>query len=191
MSTNLLDIPDIFYSSETGAPMQHCKVCNKYLLDEGVQYSIEKAFVNYPGMGTRDLIWEFAMCNECMESTMQEVSEESQAKMNDYFAQNSDLYPHKQLLEEENFDPDVWLESCIVKGKKMSECSQFQIAGQCFGDKMIFEHTPFMISGLAMDEVAELLSNKTIGFMNDFRDKHFPPPEDLSPLLRDKDFVFI
>ena len=190
MIANAHDIPKIFHSSETNAPMQHCHVCNKYLLEDA-EYSIEKAFVNYPALGTRDLIWEFAMCNDCMETTMQEVSQESQAKMNDYFAQNSDLHSHRQLLMEANFNPDDWLENCIVKGKKTRECTQFQIAGQCIGDKMVFEHAPFMICGEAMDEVTELLSNKTLGFMNDFRDKHFPPPEDLSPLLRNKDFVFI
>ena len=184
------DIPKIFFSSETGAPTKHCKVCGKFLLDEA-EYAIEKAFVHYPTTGTTDLIWEIALCTNCQESMMSEISIESQKKMNAYFATHSNLSHQQQLLQEENFNPEAWVDQCIVKGTKKAGCSQFQITGRCLGNQMIFEHTPFMISGAAMDELTQLLSNQTIGTMNKFRDQHFPPPEDLSPLFRDKDFVFI
>jgi hypothetical protein len=48
-----------------------------------------------------------------------------------------------------------------------------------------------MISGPAIDEMTDLLSNETIDFFNDFRGRYLPPPEDLSPLFKDKDFVLI
>ena len=190
MSLHLRDIPEAFHSSETGAPIQHCKVCNKYLLD-GAEYIIEKALVHYPGMNTTDLVWEFAICTDCTVTVMSEYSEESNRKMQEYFSRNMNLSHLRELTRAENFEAHDWLNKCIITGKEMSECSQYQITGQCMGNLMLFENGPFMISGEAMDEIVQLLSNETLGAMNDFRDRHFPPPEDLSPLLRDKDFVFI
>lgn len=190
MSAYLRNIPEIFYSSETGAPIKHCKVCNKYLLD-GAEYVIEKSMVHYPGMNTTDLVWEFAICTSCMETVMNEYSKESQEKMQHFFLENMDFEYHRALLKAENFDISSWLGKCIITGKPIEECSQYQISAQCSGDLMVFSHAPLMISGEATDQIVQLLSNQTLGAMNDFRDQYFPPPEDLSPLLRDKDFVLI
>lgn len=190
MSAYLREIPEIFYSSETGAPIKHCKVCNEYLLD-GTDYVIEKSMVHYPSSNTTDLIYEFAICMDCMEKAMAEYSKESQQKMNQYFLNHMNFERQRDLIQTENFDYNEWLSECLITGKAKEKCSQFQICAQCVGGMMVFEHTPFLISGEAMDEVIQLLSHQTLGAMNDFRDRHFPPPEDLSPLFYDKDFVLI
>lgn len=190
MPQNLQEIPQIFHNSETGAPIERCLMCDTYLLDDK-EYIIEKAMVNYPGTGTTDLIWEFAMCMSCMDSVMSEYSKESHQAMNEYFMDNMNLARQNQLARDGNFDADEWLKSCLITGKTKNECSQFQLTVQCKGAKAIFNRTPFMISDEAMDVVTQLLSNETIDAMNKFRDEHFPPPEDLSPLFRDRDFVLI
>ncbi len=190
MSQYLKEIPPIFYSNETGAPIQRCLVCDSYLLD-GAEYIIEKAVVNYPTVGTRDLVWEFALCMDCMEEITSEYSEESQQKMSQYFIENMNMGHLRELKEAENFDVHEWISKCIVKGKAQSDCSQYQLCGHFVGELCVFDHTPFLVSDEAMDEVVQLISNKTLGSMNDFRDRFFPPPEDLSPLLRDKEFILI
>ncbi|MBO6537518.1 MAG: hypothetical protein JJ966_14950 [Balneolaceae bacterium] len=190
MPQKLQEIPSIFHNSETGAPIERCLMCDTYLLDDK-EYIIEKAMVNYPGTGTTDLIWEFAMCMSCMDSVMSEYSKESHQAMNEYFMDNMDFARQRALIKSENFDPEEWMSSCMITGKPKNDCSQFQLTVQCKGDKAIFDRTPFLISDEAMDAVTELLSNATIDAMNKFRDEHFPPPEDLSPLLRDRDFVLI
>lgn len=104
---------------------------------------------------------------------------------------NMNLARQYMLAGNSNFDPEEWLKECIITGKTQDQCSQYQLCLQCTGELAVFERTPFMISDEAMDVVAQLLSNSTIDAMNKFRDQHFPPPEDLSPLLRDRDFVLI
>ena len=64
------EIPSIFYSSETGAPIEQCLLCERELKD--CTYLIEKAYSNYPELNTSDLIWEYAICQECTESLKSE-----------------------------------------------------------------------------------------------------------------------
>ena len=184
------EIPSIFLSSETGKPIERCLVCDKHLLD-GEEYMIEKAFANYPALNTKDLIWEIAICFDCMETQRLEYSEESNRRIAEYFQTHSSFSHHKKLIEDQNYNAEEWLSHCLISGKPASECSQYQIYAQCVDGFCLFESAPFMISDEAMDEVAQLLSNATLRSMNDFRDKYMPPPEDLSPLLRDKDFVLL
>ncbi len=190
MNPALSEIPDLFHSSETGTPIEKWLVCEKHLLDQQ-EYIIEKAFTNYPGVKTRDLVWEFAICTDCMKTQMNEYSEESERKMTEYFQQNMDFTHQNELRTNHRFDANKWISKCIIKGTPIEDCAQFQISAQCVGNLMLFDRTPFMISGEAMDEIIQLMSNETLGFFNDFRGKYFPPPEDLSPFFKEKDFVLI
>ncbi len=190
MTPTLSELPELFYSSDTGKPIERCLVCGKYLLDNE-EYIIEKAFTNYPGISTQDLVWEFAICMDCMHEQMKEYSEESEQKMAEYFQANLDFSHQNELRSSNEFDVEKWLSKCMIKGTPIEECAQYQISTQCVGTMMVFDRTPMMISGKAIDEIIQLMSNETLGFFNDFRDHYFPPPEDLSPLFRDKDFVLI
>ncbi|MEQ9309650.1 MAG: hypothetical protein RLN90_09360 [Balneolaceae bacterium] len=190
MNPTLVELPSLFHSSETGVPISTCLVCEKTLLDQQ-EYIIEKAFTNYPGIKTQDLVWEFAICTNCMKEQMNEYSKDSERKMTEYFVQNMDFTYQNELRTNQDFDPDKWISKCIIKGTAIKDCAQYQISAQCLGNMMLFERTPFMISGEAMDEIIQLMSNETLGFFNDFRGRYFPPPEDLSPFFKEKDFVLI
>lgn len=190
MNPTLAELPPLFHSSETGALIDKCLVCEKHLLDKE-EYIIEKSFTNYPGMKTQDLVWEFAICTDCMKTQMEEYSEESERKMTKYFVKNMEFSHQHELRENQDFEAGKWISKCIIKGTPIKDCAQYQISAQCVGKMMVFDRTPFMISGEAMDEIIQLMSNETLGFFNDFREKYFPPPEDLSPFFREKDFVLI
>ena len=183
------EIPSIFYSSETEAPIERCLLCERELKD--CTYLIEKAYSNYPELNTSDLIWEYAICQECTESLKSEYSEESRRAIDEYFITHADFSLQQKLIEEGSQNIEQWLSKCILSGKPRSETRQYQIYGYFLGDLMLFDNTPFMIADDAIDEIVKLVSNETLGFMNDFRDKHFPPPEDLSPLFPEKDFVLL
>jgi hypothetical protein len=187
---NIQDIPALFHSSETGTLIQRCLMCDSFLLD-GMEYMIEKSISNYPGMNTKDIIHEFALCVDCATSIMNEYSEESAQKMAQYFTDHMDFSRLNKFKTEEFFEADLWVAKCIVKKTPIEECSNYQMSAHCIGDQIIFDKSPLMISGEATDEVADLLSNKTTDLLNKFRDDHFPPPEDLSPLFKEKDFVLL
>lgn len=190
MLNNFSDIPLLFYSSETSTPIRHCLVCERDLL-EGAEYMIEKAFVNYPSVGTKDLVWEFAVCFDCMHDMKSDYSEESHQRLTEFFQVNMNFDHQYDLEAQENMNAEDWTSRCAITGQHISECSQYQIYAYCVGNLCAFENAPFMISGEAMDQLIPLISNKTLGAMNDFRDRYFPPPQDLSPLLKDRDFVLI
>lgn len=190
MNPTLVELPELFYSSETKSAFEHCLVCEKYLL-ENEEYIIEKAFTNYAGLKTQDLVWEFAICIDCMKSQMSEYSEESSQKMNSYFQQHMNFEYQNELRKNHDFDPYKWISKCIIKGTPIKDCAQYQISSQCSGKMMVFDRSPLMISGEAMDELIQLMSKETLGFFNDFRGTYFPPPEDLSPFFKEKDFIFI
>jgi hypothetical protein len=80
MLQNHREIPTIFYNTETKAPIDRCLVCHSYLLID-TDYIIEKAIVNYPTTDSFDLIWEFAMCIDCMTSVLNEYSKQSHTIM--------------------------------------------------------------------------------------------------------------
>ena len=44
----LQDIPQQFYSEDTQKPLEHCLMCERYLLDEGTAYLLEKAMRRHP-----------------------------------------------------------------------------------------------------------------------------------------------
>lgn len=176
------EIPEIFHSDATGRLFSNCLVCDCYLLDHGVPYVIEKAIRNYTNFqNSSDTIFEYAMCLQCMETFRKQVSEESQQKLDEYMSQRVDFLARRQkYVDAENFDVEDWTSNCIVNGKLGHKVEERQIYCQCDGDKMLFTYMPFMLSGDAMQEMANLLSKKTIGEIGDFMNEHF----DLSPELK-------
>lgn len=189
MNTNNNQIPSFFYSRE-GTPLSHCLVCERYLLDDA-DYVIEKSFNRYPGVDTLDTVYEIAVCVNCLQKLMQEYSEESERRVQAYFRDNMDFTMHLKLAQEGIRDAELYLSKCVVKGTPSSELSHFQVSAQCRGNELVFGKSPFLISGDAIDDLTELLSNETIDFMNDFRDTYFPPPTDLHPLFEKRDFVLV
>ena len=57
----LQDIPEQFYSEETKKPLENCLMCDKYLLDEGTEYMVEKAMRRHPKLGTETTLFEMAI----------------------------------------------------------------------------------------------------------------------------------
>ncbi len=58
-------IPPELYGSESKKPLDHCLMCNLYLLEDGTPYMIEKSIKQHPEMGLKETIFEYAMCMDC------------------------------------------------------------------------------------------------------------------------------
>ncbi|MFQ5606207.1 MAG: hypothetical protein ACE5HS_23290 [bacterium] len=152
---------------------------------------IEKAIKKYEKFNTTDTIFEYAMCLDCYEKVVESFSDTSKTKVEDYFAKNVNLDKRRKTLVEKGIlDIDNWLSNCIIKGTPVEEVSQYQICCQCDGKDMLFAHSPFMISGAAIDEIANLLSNKTLGEIDGFIGEFFGWPPELTKSPRDQP-VFI
>ena len=189
---NYAPVPEIFFREKTGEPFRHCTVCQRELIDHSESYVIEKAFRQDIKDKRRDLIFEFVYCYSCMEQLNNELSKESRLKIREYFEQHSGLEKRNQeLVRHRLFDVDVWLNNCIVKNKPIDEAEEFQIYAQCDGSHMLFYQAPYMLCGEAMDEIMNLLSNKTLDVINDFWAEHVDLPPEVEDIFKTRKPVFL
>ena len=165
-------IPEEFYSFETKAPFEHCIECNRYLLEEGTEYLIEKAFKNYEGFSAQDVIFDYAICMDCAEEMRKQISKESWESMMRYFQDNMDVEERIKMSERSSQEN---LSHCMIKKKKINECKEYQVFAHCNGKRINHANPPYAISGEVMEELIPILSDATVDEMNGFFDKHFSP----------------
>jgi hypothetical protein len=86
----------------------------------------------------------------------------------------------QKRIEEHPNDPEKWLSQCMIKGTPKNEMTEFQM-GACFkGDRLVTNFMPpFIIGGLAMEEMSGLLSKQTKDEMDDFMGENFGIPPEL------------
>ena len=84
-----IEIPKEFCSDLTSAPMERCISCDKYLLEQGTQYLIEKAFKRYQDTEIVNTIFEYAICYPCAQEMQSAMSADSMQKIGEYFAKNT------------------------------------------------------------------------------------------------------
>lgn len=168
-------LPTEFHSHTTGEPFKKCISCEKNLLDPPIPYVIEKAVKKYEGYKAFDVIFEYALCFECADKMKNDLSTESTQRINDYFRQNIDFSKAQEMKNEES------LKKCFITGTPKEELVEYQIFAYCNGDNLSGLVPPYMVSGVVMDEVADLLSNQTLDELNGFIDEHFGLPPELKP----------
>ena len=181
------DIPKIFYSKKTKKPFKKCNLCGETLLDNEYGYFIEKAFKNIKKTGKKEIIFEYAICTECQQETGSELSKESIKNIEMYFR----LYTEEK--EQTDNDPKsvkAKISNCFVSEIPVSESSEFQIIGFFIEDRMIIaDNLPIALGDKAINEIQELISEKTKDFLDGFKDKVFPP--DIREKIPDDKLIFI
>ena len=165
-------IPPSFYSFETNAPFDRCIECDKYLLDDGTEYLIERAMKNYKDYDAKDVIFDYAICLDCADKMRKDISKDSWESMMKYFQENMDI---SRRIEMSANQPEENLRACMIKQIPVEDCTEYQVFAHCNGGKLNMQNPPYMISGAVMEEIIHLLSTKTINEMNGFFDKHFSP----------------
>lgn len=189
---NFEPIPPIFFPDGKEMPFCNCSICGKQLLKRGQTYMIEKAYKQDIETQERELIFEIVYCFECIEKLREELSEESKQKLEVFYKENIDFEKrHKQLSEHELFETDIWLNNCVVSNKAIDEVNEFQIYALCDGGDILYHQTPYMICGEVIDQVTELISNKTLDFLNDFLLDHIDLPPEFADIINTPRPVFI
>ena len=155
-----------------------------------MEYVIEKAYRRYPGYELNDTVFEYAMCLDCLIQLQSQMSESSLQRIESYF--NSKVDFNARFFEPpENVDVPSRLSNCMITGTPVKELSEYQIFGLFRYDSMLLGPFPYMIGGAAMDEIAALLSNKTLGEIDGFMDEHFGLPPELRKLFLDNPVMLI
>ncbi|MFY0652664.1 MAG: hypothetical protein JXQ96_11550 [Cyclobacteriaceae bacterium] len=188
----LIEIPKIFYSDLTGAPIEKCISCECNLLEPGRPYMIEKAIKPYDGFKSYSTIFEYAICMPCAEQMRSMISAKSMQNIMKYFSSNIDITGRRKLMQEADYSSvDPWIGQCMIKGMEASEINECQLYAQCNGRNIQFGEFPYMVSGQALDEVIELLSPETLDDLNRFKNEVVDGPSEFQDLLQSGPKVFI
>lgn len=159
-----------FYSEKDGELLKTCVFCNDNVLEYEYGYVIEKAFKFNKVTNIFELVFEYALCTECMQRLSSEMSEESKNNITEYFNRNKKQEYFSVLTVEERF------KMCMLSGKNLKTQKEYQIAGFFIKDEMIVSNDfPFAIGFDAIEEVQELISDQTRDFSDKFKDVVLPP----------------
>jgi hypothetical protein len=175
-------IPQIFWSDVTCQPFENCIKCERYLLEEGTLYLIEKAIKSYVGFDAISTVFEYAMCMDCAHEMHKELSVSSRTKIETYFEQNTNFDARRNELKE-NLEINNWIQNCIITGERPTEGGEYQIYGQCDGKHFLYHDFPYMMSGEVVDSLIDLMSNKTLDELNNFKNNLTQGPSEFQELL--------
>ena len=192
MSDFLVPIPEKFFSDAEGEPFKQCVVCGKDLLQPGVRYVVEKAIKNYKEDDVTSTVFEYAMCMDCYNEMQKGMSEESMQNMQNYYMQMMrSMNPMRQFIDINNFDLNRWLSQCFFKEQPVNEMDEYEIIGQFDGANMILNSPPMAIGQQVMEEMSELISEKTRGEMDRFREQFLGPPPEIEELIFGRKLLLI
>jgi len=187
-----IEIPQKFYSDTEGKPFENCQVCGKYLLNEGTSYMIEKAFKNYEGYDFYSTLFEYAICTDCHNLLQQGMSQESMQNLQRYYMK---IFQEKGgkpvMINLSDFEMDHWLSKCFFTDKPITEMKEYQVVAQFSGTKLVLNTPPLIVGEKAMEEMSDLLSDKTIDEMNGFKKRFFGPDPELEELILGKKLILI
>jgi len=176
------EVPKIFHSDLTGAPICQCALCNTDLGEE-VDYIVEKAFKKV-GTGVTHTLFEYALCFECIPVMQARMSDESKKNITEYFESKVDLPKRfQEEFDENQFDVEKWLNNCVVTGKSTDDLEEYQVYGQFKGNRLVYGLFPYTISGEALDQIIHLISAKSLDEMNGFKDQIISPDPTLKELF--------
>lgn len=186
-------IPPIFQSEKLQQPFSNCTMCNKQLGNNDELYLIEKAFASDIRTGEPKLVFELACCMDCRSKMHNELSEESRAKIEAYFSETTvALEKRDEKLKELNLmEPEIWLSNCMVKNTPIDELKEYQIYALCWKNQLIYHQFPYLISGEAIDEIMELLSEKSRGYLDDLLTDLIDFPPDFEEIFNIKTRIII
>lgn len=167
----------------------HCRVCNRYLLEDNTQYYLEKVVRKVPELETEQTLFEFAVCAQCLQELRKSLSKESKLAMEQFFRGKM----QESYQATPNLNPYQAFEDkkCLMTGKSTSEFETYQMAAFCQGRKLHPQQPPIIIGDDIMHESAELLSAQTRDELNNFTNNNFGWPPEFAKLLSTGDLALL
>jgi len=148
-------IPRDLHSEYEERPFRHCTRCGETLEDDKGGFQISKAYKQ------GECVMEYALCDHCRVSMMEEFSQESKKRLAEF--------------QDENVDLHRGLNQCSVCGKERDPngTEDFVITGICEGVNLLHS---IMVCGTCGEGVQELISVQTRDTWRRFVDENFPGP---------------
>lgn len=175
-------VPVFFHSYETDQPFTACTFC-KLPLSRFLRYGVEKVFKQNRTLNSKEIVYEYAICWGCATSMGAEISKDSKVAISKLFEEHNTHLQHKleYLHTTEKYILDSWLERCSLTGKETRLCEEFAVSAIIEENKLVYEHSPMVISDEFMLKLQDVLSAETKESFDRFREQLVDGPsiEDL------------
>lgn len=178
-----MDIPPIFYNTVKDLPFSNCSKCDRFLLDGSMEYLVEKICI------PNDVLYEFAICQYCIEQLHQEISKESMQNMQAF--QNKQMNKGFQIIDDylnlnierikkvlTNKQPNISYESCNIIAYFKGNAISPTMPAVC-------------VSTQILENMQDKISKKTRDNFDDFTDFLGGVPPDLEDLFKVRPRVLI
>ena len=177
-------IPPELFEEESKEQHRHCKICSKDLMD-GEPYAIQKVLKNYDDEDKPQVLFDFALCQTCLEEARGELSLESRQRIDAFMLEGL------QNLEDAHETTHHRYQSkcCTLSGQALSEVDEYQIMAICQGDQIL--DSPICLSDKMLEEIQALLSDKSRDELNRFTENNFGWPPELKKALVDGDLILL
>lgn len=154
-------IPSVLHSFYEDRPFVSCTRCGESLKDFEEGYRISKNFKK------DEVIIEYALCLPCLNSMLDEASEESKQRLAEFQAEH--------YREVSGFNDCALCTTTLDEVKD----AEYGLVGVCHGDSMV---DSAMICHDCMEAMSEIMSEETRRTWDRFREENFPGvPSDFEP----------
>ncbi|MDB9882794.1 hypothetical protein OAD66_06630 [Bacteroidia bacterium] len=177
------DIPAFFYKFDTEVPFTNCSLCDGKLSDYS-KYAIEKVFKQNKILNTSEIVYEYAICWDCAQTSGSDISEDSKIAIMSLFVEHKNFISMRTdyLHANKMYNIESWIERCSLTGKEVRLCNEYAISAIIENDKLLYEHSPMVVSDEFMEKLQSVLSKETKDKFDGLRDKILdgsPSVEDL------------
>ncbi len=187
-----MDIPEPLLDEEKGLPFSHCRICELNLQEPPRPYLVEKVYKFRQNMGIKDIIFSYAICLDCAEDMRKDMSQASVEAIQQYISTHSDFRHRIESLSAGEVPRiEDYIGSCMISGKPVEDMAEYQIAGLCEGDQLIMGLWPYAIGAEVFEDLQNLLSEETLGHMDDFYGQHFGLPPEWADLFKERPLFWL
>ncbi|PCJ67135.1 MAG: hypothetical protein COA58_02115 [Bacteroidetes bacterium] len=178
------NVPKFFYEFDTEAPFENCSFCNDSL-DRFDKYAVEKVFKQNKVLNKSEIVYEYAICWGCATEMGADISDDSRKAITQLFSEHNDnlLMKLEYLHSTEKYNIESWIERCSLTGKEIRLCDEFSVSGVIEGNKLVYEHSPMVVSDEFMKKLQGVLSKETKEAFDDLRDKMLDGTPSLEDLI--------
>jgi len=148
-----------------------CVECGRSL-DDDTYYYVERA------LRRGEPLFEYALCEDCVYSLQDDISDESVQTITNYWLRHYDL-DRRTALRSDGKSALPLLGECVFTQRPTEEIEEYQVWAWMRGGRLsVDDFAPALCSTTAIEQVTELLSQKTRERLDDFvRDRLGLPPE--------------
>lgn len=175
------EIPEQFYASQTQQPFTECSCCGNSFGNK--HYFIEKAFQKTHDLSQHEMVFEYAICERCKMDMMQSISKESFQNIQNFVKEMGGV-PKMKSAKSYEIDLDYMLHHCAMTGESIENLNEYHLVGIFRDGKLV--QLPMLYGPTFIMQYAEILSEETKEFFDDFFDHITILPPTLAKILEDE-----